>query len=502
MFGPQEGFRSEPGAPDAQTRDAADGSDSRGAVAAAAPSAYRLRRSCGSLSACCALLVISLVLAGSLSPFSFQLETARANAGLGLGAIGWARSDLHDVLTNIAVYVPVGLVLSLWLLRKLRGVWAILLSTALGGTISLLAETLQTGIPLRTASWVDVFLNVEGTFCGALGAPLASAMGGFFAARLRTVIARKPMSTMGAVLALGLFVLGLTPFDFVSSTEGLHRSLAASRWLPTLMGDGSAPGFGAERADLSAIGVAAAFAALGFFLALGERERGQARRSCLDLALVHATIIACVIEAMQFFVVSRSFDTVDVLFNAAGAALGAYLAIYAVDAPSRSRWLGRPGVIFGPPLITVVLLLQIAYHLACASWQLKLWGVQQSGATVVWIPFSAYYGRPLPAVLGHMLTVGASAAVLAFTVASLAHRLGRRSGWWLTGLAALAAVAVAAFREAVQVFSTVHTVDITNPLLALGAAFLVAVLWRQLEPRTAMAASEKRGLTASQSQKL
>ena len=489
MFGPQEGFRSEP---DPQPRDAADGSDSRGA---AAPCAYRLRRSGGSLSACCALAVISLVLAGSLSPFSFQLENARTNGGIGLGAIGWARSDLRDVVTNISVYVPVGLALSLSLLRKLRGLWAILLSTALGGTISLLVETLQTGIPVRTASWVDVFLNVEGTFCGALSAPLASVMGGFFAARLRTVIARKPMSTMGAVLALGLFVLGLTPFDFVSSTEGLHRSLAASRWLPTSMDGESPPGFGAERADLSAIGLAAVFAALGFFLALGERERGQARRPCFELALVHAAIIACVIEAMQFFVLSRSFDIVDVLFNAVGAALGAYLAIYVIDAPSRSHWLGRPGLVFSPPLIAVALLLQIAYHLVCASWQLKLWGPHRAGATVVWIPFSAYYNRPLPAVLGHMLTVGASAAVLAFTVALLAHRLGRRNGWWL---AALAAVAVAALREAVQLFSTVHTVDLTNPLLALGAALLVAFLWRELKPRAAVAASEKRDLAASQ----
>ena len=53
---------------------------------------------------------------------------------------------------------------------------------------------------------------------------------------------------------------------------------------------------------------------------------------------MHAAILSLLIETVQVFVVSRSFDVLDALLNTFGAGLGAYLAIWAVDAPSRSCW--------------------------------------------------------------------------------------------------------------------------------------------------------------------
>ncbi|MHC4065699.1 MAG: VanZ family protein, partial [Planctomycetota bacterium] len=215
-------------------------------------------------------------------------------------------------------------------------------------------------------------------------------------------------------------------------------------------------GWGIKEADLSAMGVGALFAALGFFLALGGREQSQARRACFDLALVHAGILALLIEVMQFFVASGSFDMVDLLLSVMAAALGAYLAVYAVDAPSRSCWLGRPEIVFSPLLITIALLLQVAYHALWVTWALQYSGTDRVGTTVIWIPFSAHYCRPLGSVLTQMLSVAAGAGLLAFTVAGLVRRLGRRGAWLF---AALAVVAVTGLREAVQAVSTVHVAE-------------------------------------------
>lgn len=430
----------------------------------------------------CALGTVLLVLAGSLSPFHFDLAAARAAGGVGLRAIGWPNSAHDDLVTNIAVYVPVGAASFLWLRRRSRAWLALVLVGVFGGVTSLLAETLQTCIPVRTASWIDVIVNVLGSLCGAAVAPALCAAAHLAGRRIRDGVTRQPMSTAAGVLAVGLILVGLRPFDFVTTTEALHASLARSQWLWAETGISRDGGGGPAAADISTIGMAGAFAALGFLLALGARETRHSRRRAAAASLVHVALLAVLIETVQVFVVSRSFDVWDALLTACGGALGTYLAIYAVDAPSRSAWLGRPAMVLHPVLLGPALILQIGYHLAHAATPFQSMTAQTAGSTVLWVPFSGYYGRSLVSVMSQVLSVGAAFALLGLTVALLARGLGSRTRWWV---AAGAVLTVAAVREVIQCANAAHVADTTDPLVALAALMLAALACRDL--RTAHA---------------
>ncbi len=435
-----------------------------------------LRAGGGRLTAFCAVSVVLLVLAGSLSPFQFDVAAARAQQGVGPLAIGWQRSTITDLLTNIVVYLPIGSSLAIWLRRRVSAVTASCLATLIGAGTSLIAESLQTCIPLRTASWIDVLVNVSGTWCGALSAPLVR-----YAARRWLQIAgravnRTPMTAMAAMVGLGLFVQGLAPFDFVTSTADLHASLAATRWIP--LPDNSVfsaplPASAPPGADLSAWGVAGMFGLLGFLLAMSGREQLRSRQASAEAALGHAALLAMLVEAMQLFVVSQAFDSADILVNVVGAAFGLWFAIYVVDMPSRSQWLGRPGLLFRPVLLVPALVMQVAYHLLSAAGPSFARGETLAGAGVLWTPFAGCYGRPLADVCIHFATLGAHAAMLAVTVALIARRLGRQTRWWI---AATAVLIVAVACQTLQHVNPIRVADTTDPLIGLGAAVAAALV--------------------------
>jgi VanZ family protein len=73
-----------------------------------------------------------------------------------------------DVLRNIVGFMPLGFLLCALLYRAPRFPRAVLLSTLLGGTLSLCIEILQAYIPQRGSGMTDVITNTLGTLLGAL----------------------------------------------------------------------------------------------------------------------------------------------------------------------------------------------------------------------------------------------------------------------------------------------------------------------------------------------
>ncbi|HEX4327111.1 MAG TPA: VanZ family protein [Burkholderiales bacterium] len=77
-----------------------------------------------------------------------------------------------DVVFNLLAYVPLGALL-VWAARpKLRGPGAVLAAACAGALLSLLLESLQTYLPSRTPSMVDLAANAAGALLGAAIAPL------------------------------------------------------------------------------------------------------------------------------------------------------------------------------------------------------------------------------------------------------------------------------------------------------------------------------------------
>jgi VanZ family protein len=150
-----------------------------------------------------ALAWCGLIVYGSLHPFSGWRDT-----GIHWAAfleVAWPRYWTYfDLLTNIAVYLPLGFFLTL-ALAQLRWRWlAALLAMILGSALSLSLETLQNWLPSRIPSSLDLACNILGCFLGVL---LAYLVGPRIFARLERT-AQHLLSPI-AHSELGLTLLGL-----------------------------------------------------------------------------------------------------------------------------------------------------------------------------------------------------------------------------------------------------------------------------------------------------
>lgn len=184
-----------------------------------------------------ACLYTLLLLYGSLFPFSNWHSHADHFAFL--SAWPSARPSLPDLLINVLAYLPLGVLLRTGL--RGTGIAGLLLSTLVGGALSLCVEATQTHLPQRVPAISDVVMNTLGTFAGALMAHWIRP--GSLAARLWTRFRSQrfqpgPLNTL-ALAAVGLWVLSQTAplvpsFDLGNIRDGLKplaRTLAAPETL-------------------------------------------------------------------------------------------------------------------------------------------------------------------------------------------------------------------------------------------------------------------------------
>ena len=73
-----------------------------------------------------------------------------------------------DVAINVLGYMPLGFLLILSALRSGRSKYALGLAVLVAGGLSLMMESLQSYLPVRVSSNVDLFLNVVGAWLGAM----------------------------------------------------------------------------------------------------------------------------------------------------------------------------------------------------------------------------------------------------------------------------------------------------------------------------------------------
>lgn len=287
--------------------------------------------------------VVLAVLYGSLLPFSFDPARLTPGTGFGLLRIGLHPISLEDLLTNIVVYVPLGLTVAL-AVRSSCSVWAhVAIATAVGGAISVLAESLQTAMPTRVACWSDVAFNTSGALLGAAAAP--------FMARLVRCGLRRcfrgegielPMRSIAGLFALGLFLYQLAPFDFVTTTAELNASFRMAEW--SLVSPRAVDPIAPFSLVYGKAVTTAWFIALGYLIARSRREAGAPPVRSAMTALLEGGVFAVVIEILQLFVRSRVFDAVDIPLRIAAVVMGAWVAVFLLEraAPhDRSvRWRG------------------------------------------------------------------------------------------------------------------------------------------------------------------
>jgi glycopeptide antibiotics resistance protein len=339
--------------------------------------------------------------------------------------------------------------------------------------VSVLAETLQTSVASRVASWLDVLVNSVGTAVGAvLGAtlygPVVSAV-----RRLRTGCADRPFTTVASLLVFGLFFYRLAPFDFITDTDGLRASFLRAVW--TIPEKCTAPsGAPPYAALIDQLVLAAWFAGLGYVLALSGREAERRRIPATASAIQQGCIIVVVTELMQLFTRSHVFDIATIVIGSLAVVFGAWFAIFVVDAHTRSVWKDRPdgrGTAFAAAVPTPVLLTLIVFQvgvLLASSIDphvLSLGGINLS--QVEWTPFEVLWRRPTLDAAGDVLSTLIIYGVLATTLVVALHRARIARVRLIT---AVAVTTLALVVEGLHTATMTHAADITGPMLALSAS--------------------------------
>ncbi|TXK28443.1 VanZ family protein [Ottowia sp. GY511] len=180
-----------------------------------------------------ALVYAALIVYASLFPFSGWRDQ---------GIAPWAYLEApwpqywtrFDLISNLIGYMPLGFLLTLAMLRMARQPWlALTLATLAAAALSFAMECLQSYLPARVASNVDLGFNAAGGLIGALSAAVLERLGAID--RWRRFRARWFVrDSRGALVLLALWPVGLlfpapVAFGLGQVYERLEEGLA--EWL-------------------------------------------------------------------------------------------------------------------------------------------------------------------------------------------------------------------------------------------------------------------------------
>lgn len=263
-------------------------------------------------------LYVGLLAYGTLYPLRGWHVPATALADLFIRSLT-AHASRADLLTNVLVYIPYGLLVGLGLYTARRYLPRFCLIVASGLLLSLGLESLQALVPGRTPSLLDIGLNTLGTALGAGLPPLLSEqsrLGRYLADHRRRWFVARPTTELGLAVLI-LWVLGqLSPLVPSIDLGNLREGLAPLRlaWQ-----------------DLARIDLGQMVAYALAILALGLIARDLWRGRLLSFVPVFLLFILTVL-ALKVPIVTRQLS-LEALF---GASIGWLLTLGL--APLRERW--------------------------------------------------------------------------------------------------------------------------------------------------------------------
>ncbi len=282
------------------------------------------------------LLIAILTLWLLTYPFNFHARTITSWLG------EWGVANIHKInlASNLVLFMPLGCV---WVWRRslVRGgvdAGTLIAAALVCGIMSVIGETLQTRLPGRTSSAIDLLANIVGGGAGAaVGGFSAGAFGRAWTAAARWLGPRPGMQRCLIALALMLAVR-TAPFDVSLETYYLRVKWeqetklsvlpfpATRQWLG---GTEASGGVGVDQRRVLALNelVSAGSAAL-LFLALAwcagraGGDLGATGCSWSAMALMVCLALVLATEAAQFFVRSRLMDATDISVASAAVVAG------------------------------------------------------------------------------------------------------------------------------------------------------------------------------------
>ncbi|MFQ5489387.1 MAG: VanZ family protein [Phycisphaerae bacterium] len=440
---------------------------------------------------------LTYLMLGTLLPLDFSLSAATGpdRSFLGLGA---APSGLPDLLSNVALYLPLGVLFHMTVVRRFgRPVVSILPAVVAAMTLSLTIEAAQLFSLTRVSSAIDFGANS----LGALGGATLSAICRGPERRLLWALSKELGSnTLPTVVkaSAGLLVVGaLVPFTPTLDAARMRGMVRSGTIIPfqedadlaqkadqALVWENrdDAAAYRRDRMLLwgSWFAEAVSFGLFGWLLHRLLRESvGFGPMSSASLCLYLASLLALFMSVIQIVILSRGFHSTDILFRVAGACGGyslrwircaAGLGILERARPRRWRWAAAT------LLVAVGLILFTG--LAPFSWEASPEGFLSRLNSAEIVPFHSYY-------LGRFDRVCADFWGKSLRYGFLAVGLW---AWWpirrggslqsKTARIALTTLGLALLVEMAQLFIRSRVPSVTDLLIA-GVAGCVAPIWCQ-----------------------
>ncbi|MBU0641274.1 MAG: VanZ family protein [Planctomycetes bacterium] len=408
------------------------------------------------------LACLGLIIYGTLGPLrSGQAPWLAA-------ADGWRwvplhlPTDLNDVATNFAVYVPIGIALRLLVRRRGGAGWRdLLLGLTLAIGLSYITEVLQQFMPGRSSNLTDVYVNASAALTGCLLAPPVQGS----LRRVHTAAFMMWHTSPWSLLAWAATVvtagLMLVPLDFSRPSAELVLTRPLDLW------------------DVKRLGM---FALVGFCLAVARAQFTTERGRALREALGRVFLLALLFELAQVFIVSHACGLLDIGIAAAGGAAGVAGALWFIrlglietaveraerrrqnpEAQATLRWYHAFSAAWRLPASIVLLA-----TLACAVLVTIQYGspaAAPAGAGVQWVPFQGHFLQPFHVVVVDALGSCALYGFLTVLCMFLTCGHGRAA-------ALLLVLGLVGILEGYEMMTDGRGADITPFLLAGGTWYL------------------------------
>lgn len=461
------------------------------------------------------LVVLAFVVQAGLAPLHFSTSSATGDSSAFFAAV-WHDLIVPDIVSNVLLYIPVGLGVSWYLICRLRrtdsALWGAL---AVGTVVSVAIEYVQAYLPGRVSSAIDCSANVIGTALGcalALVVPRLVASGAHRLRASRWVVVAK-------LYALVLVLAATVPFTVTFDATQLFRSARDGYWIPfsSLAGSGSTgpagssadvfeiaarvgaigsqePRTPARRAGLIAkwyryrlcarwLAEFASFAVLAWLVYAALRwDCGFARGAAVGLTVWVCGGLALLLSGLHLLVPTRLFDATDLLFRLMGI-------MFALGLIAQRKWRAdeRPDTVFDTdswlvrraPILVGGFILYLGLIPLSFEWTAER--LARSVLSTSFLPLASYNAARFDVMLADLLEKLALWWLWALCLAQGGSRVG--TGGLSRGMlmpVAAVSVGLAFVIETFQLFSPVRTASLTDPALAWVGAWVGVASYRQL----------------------
>ncbi len=382
-------------------------------------------------------------------------------------------TSLDDIVTNLLVYVPVGIAFRLLVRRRGRAGWRdMALGFGLSVALSFVTEVLQQSMPARSSNLTDVYVNAIGALAGCLLAPRTQrAIRGVHAAVFSQLRCR-PWTVLAGASVVWAAVLMTVPWDLTCSAIEVDF---------------------ARPFDLADVTRFATFGLVGFALTGALAKNAEDRLRTIRKVASRIILLAILLEAAQVLVRSHACGVFDVVVAIAGGLAGCATVLLLI----------HTGIIraehvharrSGPPLLTgpwrvlaVIVLILTVIGVAGA----RIGGASigpARGLDICWVPFQGHFVKPFPVVIGH-----AAGSIGLYAFITLLCLLLTRGQGRVTALLLL--TGVLASGELCRALLGGGLADTTPLVLAVAAWLIAGRVWDAIYPPARVSAPQPTDLS-------